>query len=465
MKGPGSMRSKGAKGVWLGLGLIAVLGGAAWLLAELVEQRFEAGTVYAPYSTRRADPLGAKALLEALDRMPGIEALRNYGRLEKLVGGRGTTLVLVDVKPSAWQDGRRLSGEAVERFAALGGRVVMTLDGQTRGWEKLEEDARRRQLEEERQRVEKMRKRDGAKDGKNGTVEKKDEEKRKRDEMKKERERFIFGGTDSLATVMGVGIQEGQFVLTARGGLELMPGEGSGLEAAMLPRWYSRTTLEFKGAEASRWKVLARLNGKAVVAERRFGQGSVLLCTDSYFLSNEGLWREPAPDFLWWLAGGAETVIFDETHLGTAESPGIMSLVRRFRLHGFFVGGLLLFGLFVWQGAMSLVPSREKEALRRPVSGLGATSGLVSLLRRGIGRKLLMTRCFEAWEKGRAGGSAGSSSTAMQDRIEQARKLAGQGSDDVEGGGGKLAKPEDLRVLYQQICETLHPQRQAGARR
>ena len=203
-----------------------------------------------------------------------------------------------------------------------------------------------------------------------------------------------------------------------------------------------------KRSSAEHWTNHALAGGGVVVAERRFSSGSVIVTTDGSFMSNEALATEPSPKFLAWLVGDADHIIFDETHLGTKEDPGIMALARKHNLHGLFVGGLILFGLFVWRSSLSLVPADEtQDDATRAVSGHGATAGLVSLLKRGISRGQVMTKSFEAWEK-----AATRPHAAMQSRIERAR--------------GMLPPPKVTRTrkgvlpaLYQQICEILHPRR------
>jgi hypothetical protein len=203
-----------------------------------------------------------------------------------------------------------------------------------------------------------------------------------------------------------------------------------------------------KKSSKDQWTTHALAGGGVVLAERRFSSGSVIVATDASFMSNEGLAREASPKFLAWLIGDAKQIIFDETHLGTKEDPGIMALVRKHNLHGMFVGGLILFGLFVWRSSMSLVPADDAEDdATRTVSGHGATAGLVSLLRRGISRGQVMTKCFETWEK-----TATRRHASMQSRIATARAM-------LPPPKARRARKGVLTELYRQICEILHPRR------
>jgi len=81
-----------------------------------------------------------------------------------------------------------------------------------------------------------------------------------------------------------------------------------------------------------------------------------VLAADSYFTSNEALLHERHPKLLAWLVGAGTRAVFDETHLGVAENPGMAALARKYRLHGVAAVLLLLAVLHVWGSAASLLP-------------------------------------------------------------------------------------------------------------
>ena len=239
--------------------------------------------------------------------------------------------------------------------------------------------------------------------------------------------------------------------MTASGALKLEPSPGFDVPPPFLPGWHTRTTMTVQVDAREKWERLATASGKLVLASRREGAGTLVLATDSYFATNEALYREPSSRFLSWLVGGASEVIFDETHLGAMENPGIMALARRHRLHGLFLGGLLLFALFVWRSSMSLVPSRDHDAPTRTVAGRGATAGLVSLLRRGIPLPQVLRKGLEAWEHGMPRRTA-----AQQARLAEARAL-------LPSEQTTRARPGSLAALYGSISGTLHSRATSAA--
>jgi hypothetical protein len=127
-----------------------------------------------------------------------------------------------------------------------------------------------------------------------------------------------------------------------------------------------------------------------------------------------------------------------------------MTLARRYHLHGLFIGGLVLFGLFIWRNGVSLVPPRSSANANaaQTVQGQSATAGLVSLLRRGVPRPLLLQRCLEAWERSASLNPGG----ATQSRLDEARIL-------VQQEARKPRRQIRLAQAYQHICAVLHPKR------
>src|SRR4029079_9243626 len=81
----------------------------------------------------------------------------------------------------------------------------------------------------------------------------------------------------------------------------------------------------------SSWKVVYSRMGQPVVIERKFGTGTVVMATDSYFLSNEALLKDRHADLLSWGSGTGKLVVFGEAHLGVVDKPGIAALVRKYR--------------------------------------------------------------------------------------------------------------------------------------
>jgi hypothetical protein len=165
-----------------------------------------------------------------------------------------------------------------------------------------------------------------------------------------------------------------------------------------------RTGLYFT-TEGSDWQVLYERPGGpeddgpvAVVMTRPVGAGTLVLCSDTYFLSNEALRSDRAPAAIAYLLGDGATVLFSETHLGNGQRDRIMTLVRRYRLHGVLAGFFLLGLLFLWRNATTLLPRRDQTARAETESEQSQHRGLEALLTRFVPQSAVLDHCVEAWQ-------------------------------------------------------------------
>ena len=150
-------------------------------------------------------------------------------------------------------------------------------------------------------------------------------------------------------------------------GWETIPGKTvAGVLPAEMPLWRSQDRFE---AVAPGWQSAVLVDGKAVVLEQTYGKGTVVLASDTYFVSNEALHFGAEPDFLLWLLGGKTKIVFDETIHGTSETGGAMKLIRRYRAHGVFFGLIVFLVLWAWRSASPLVPGSEE--LERGLAAIG----------------------------------------------------------------------------------------------
>ncbi len=183
-----------------------------------------------------------------------------------------------------------------------------------------------------------------------------------------------------------------------------------------------------------------------------------MLASDSFFLSNEALRHERHPALLAWLVGGDATrrVIFDESHLRLRESPGLMTLARRYRLGGVLAALGLLAALFIWKSVSSLAPRRDEDgdAPGAGIAGRAAAAGFPSLLRRGVPPAELLAVCVARWEAAQAGravttAAGGHGGRVSAEKIARLRALA----------AAERTKPARQRrppgAVYREMCEVL----------
>lgn len=478
---------------------------ALMALFNVLRTRYDTGESYPEYSSLRADPQGTRALFESLGQLPGVETTRNFERLDKLHGSPRQALLLCGLDSRAFSSYGFVDAKALARFAGSGGRLIIALNPaadvghMNRAFHNAAEELDKENEQADKAR-EKAREKDKAapnQDQPKKTGEEKSKAKPeastksgkpKEDTKKNNKRTHNLEDRPPLAATLKISAISREFFYSGKGSpLQLKPDVP--LAEAEAPAWFSnvylnddpaqgwqaagtepamgslivreikkRTKLKdaddettkakkiVKPAEPSPWHTIASKDSRPMIMERKLGAGSVVVCTDRYFLSNEALWKGPHTQFLSWLLGDTVKITFEETHLGPSigDADGVMTLARRYHMHGLFLGGILLFALYIWRNALSLVPPNPADDLghwrAEAVAGQSTASGLEGLLRRGTSPSNLLARCLDAWEDTKAGAT-----------IPAGRRALVRAKLAVFKGTKKAPQ------AYREIRDTLHP--------
>ena len=387
------------------LPIMVLLGSVALFifgLAELFESRFAGGDVYPAYSSLRADPLGTMAFYESLGKMPGLSVRRDFSESNRLPDEPGTVYLHLAAEPNEWKWVPEDLFREVKNFLARGGRLVITFYPETEKPYQFYDDN-----DDETNAVKTV------KDQKT-TADKKKWKKSREDESEV-----------SLEDEWGF---HPSFEKLAADGDSYEPVSVFNRTDLALPDsldWHSG--MIFTNVSGA-WRTIYARGTNAVVIERRFGQGSVVMAGDSFFLSNEAMAGDRQAKFLAWLLGANRNVVFDEAHLGIVEAPGVAVLMRQYRLHGLAAGLLLLTLLFIWKNSSSLVPPPAEEKRGDFVSGKDTASGFVNLLRRSVAPRDLLATCFQEWKKSVVpGGKISAARRQQAEAIFEAENLRSPG--------------------------------------
>jgi len=342
--------------------LVLLLGGFIVGVLVLFQLRFNAGDIYPPYSSLRADPLGTKALCESLQSVPGLTVRRFYQQSPKLGGGAQRALLIFGLDSEALTYVPQIDFDAMQAFMFSGGRIVISLLPRT-----------------------------ATESGAGGNTNNPWHTTNDEEVVIKSISLFDKYGL-RLKTDRGFAPQDdpSRAQLT-----ESVPG------AAGPPDSISWHSAGYFADLDSHWRTIYQRRKYAEIIERPFGPGALVLSADSYFVSNEALRRERHTALLAWLLGGRLEVLFDETHLGVEENPGVATLMRRYHLVPFLLGLLVVAGLFVWQNSVPLIPPLPDDPIqggRALVQGKEATAGFASLLRRSIPPADILPVCFAEWK-------------------------------------------------------------------
>lgn len=145
------------------------------------------------------------------------------------------------------------------------------------------------------------------------------------------------------------------------------------------------------------WTIARAASGHAILIERPFGKGSLVLAADSYPMSNQALMFDRDARLLSWFAGPNRHLIFDESHFGVTETGSVAALGRRYHLQAFLAVLLLLAVLFIWKNSMPLVPQHDSPD---PAPPANRSWGMPHyLLRRAAPPEELIGACLHEWRK------------------------------------------------------------------
>jgi hypothetical protein len=309
--------------------------------------RMETSDSFPEYSTYRADPKGLKALYQSLQATDLLHVSRRLQSSKILPSGENQVLIVAGVQP----DRDIVSDEDsqfLDHWLATGGRLIITL----------------------------------------------------RPEKDQPPERTPTPQADQEITNNGPVLLWRSLI--RRWGAVIVPISETHPAVAhstlfgTIPRWLGRNSFDQLTRD---WKIIAVQGTRNVIFERAFAQGSLVLVADSFPLSNEALAGVRNTEFLLWLIEKRDGILFDETHLGLSEQPGIMTLARRYGLQGTLVSILAVLLLFIWKCQYTLIPRTKGHRTRLSVSGSSSDQVFLNLLHRTISRKDLLGVCLETWLK------------------------------------------------------------------
>src|ERR1700676_2434095 len=334
-----------------------IAGAAAWIVliggfsalfffgSQMFRIRLETGDSYPEYSTYRADPKGLKALYESLQATDQIQAHRRLQTSKILPSGQNQLLVVAGLRA----DQQIVSDEDSQLFdhwLATGGRLLIALGPEPSQTLKTSPSS--------------------------PTIQQ-----------------------DQPSSVPWR-------IFIRRWGAQIAPLSDISSATATstlfgpIPRWLGRN---FFNRLTPEWKVIAVQDGKEVIVERAFGQGSIVLLADSYPLSNEALATDRNTGLLLWLIDNRRGALFDETHLGLTEHPGIMTLANRFGLQGTLFSFVAVLLLFIWKCQYALIPRAKLDRNSLIVSGNSSDQAFLNLLPRAVPSRDLLKVCISTWLK------------------------------------------------------------------
>ena len=382
--------------------------------------RFEYGDIYPRYCSLRSDPYGTKGFYDGLKRIEGIQVRRNYLPLDYVKELDNTTLVLLGTPIFSVHSKVLPAGQSLINQIAQGARLVISFCSY-----------------DNKHKLSSVSGSHSAQDPNKIT-----DKKQKKDCPRCRPLHADDGIYLLLSDVFGfdlcnLGKVDSQGYTAKR-------QEYASAELALVLKWHGKYGFDLSDPD---WHILYSCNQKPVLAERHYKRGTVVLMADTYLLSNEAMVRDRQSSLLCWLIGSCDQVVFDETHLGVSEKPGIVTLARKYRLHGVAAGLIFMLVIFIWSKSAGMF-LRKSDAVQQDdiVHGKDMQAGLLSLLQRHIKSGDLLNICYDQWCKAVL-------RTPHIRRLYQ--KQTDQVHDIIKSAGTHTLKQEDIVRIYNQITHII----------
>ncbi len=431
--------SKTIAGIIMGLLLMIFVGG----VVHLFILRFESGDVYPAYSSLRSDPLGTRALYASLENIDSLSVHRNFHLLKSLAFGAKTTFFYLGVAPDEFNAIPEETIEAFDRLTKAGGRLVIaflpvTHKHATKASESSSKNSGSADTETDTPAGGNSQGGQPPDSSKQTAPSRSNPDSSKKNASLPTEDRRQVRHA-SLKKHWGIQMAFEEILASKDDKPSAIEATASRNDLPPTISWH--TNLHFVLSDDA-WQILYRYEDLPLIVERTYGQGSILLCADSYFLSNEALWSERHPQLLLWLMGGNSNIIFDEAHFGIYKQPSVAQYIRRYRFHWFFAALAALALLFVWKSAAYFVPPTSDDAANggEVASEKDYTKGLIALLRRNIAGSQIMQVCAQEWietfkkskqiggqarvQIGKLAGSREAVSTSSRDPVREYREIS-----------------------------------------
>lgn len=361
------------------IGFFLLAGMFCFFILNLFLLRFKTGDIYPRYSSLRSDPLGTRALFDALSGLKNINVTRNYSSAYQLTDHHDNCIFFLGIPFEKYHFVSKEEYGQIEDMVTSGARLIISLRTLHQApFEKtIKKSMEKKQTDE--------------KDGKD--LNHKDKNKKKEND-----EELLCKKTIKLFQKTGLIVHFENNDQVNGMAHSHQPLRSMGFVNPV--SWPFKLWFEPEGED---WKTILSVNTKPVVVEKKWGKGSILVAADSYIFSNESLKYNTDRHLLAWLCGTKKNIIFDEFHLGVQKHPGIATLIKRYNLSASVILFCGLIILFVWKNSSSLIPPDEENEMYailddEQLKPNDNFSGLANLLGHHIAKKDLINQCREAWK-------------------------------------------------------------------
>ncbi|MBN4074099.1 hypothetical protein JYT61_00910, partial [bacterium AH-315-E10] len=308
---------------------------------NLLNIQIESGDIYPEYSSLRADPMGSKLLYESLESIPDIKTKRNIDNPSKLTVNEPTIVFFANFNfngiSSFFGEPLDMTGHA-KMICASGGTILIMLNSDM-DLPEIEKDESETEEDDETESTETQRKKDDKKE-------------------------VIEFGLDSFS-------KDANSIFTFRIRcpelndddvirIDTVHRQANHSDLPQTLPWHSNLYFDELN---DIWTPLYSAEDRVVMMQRPFLKGRIIICSDSFFLSNESMWKERQVDLIRWMIGDSTQIIFDEYHLGIQQQKGVATLARKYNLFGLFFALIVFAIIYIWKNMIHFIPPNDAESI------------------------------------------------------------------------------------------------------
>ena len=252
---------------------------------QLFRLGFESGEFYPAYSSLRSDPLGTRALYESLKNFEDVKIQRNYQILQALKFDQGTAFFYLGASETDWDLIPEESIQMIDQLMQSGGRLVLSFLPVHK--ESIKDQNEKCSNSKKDDTIISEAPPDDTSDGSDQELETKkstsnkkatNRRKAKRSKMKAdEKDKYFI----SIKKHWGVDFEFNDDVLDEDTKVLELSATSSHPRLPSVISWH--TNLFFQ-LHDSGWQVIYSSEGRPAIIERSFGQGTIVLCADSFFI-------------------------------------------------------------------------------------------------------------------------------------------------------------------------------------
>ena len=408
-------------------------------VTNLFSIRFNKGDIYPYYSSMRADAMGTKALYETFDQINDVSVKRNFDKFSKLEEPENSALVIVGSTPGLIQFCSEDKDKSLDSYAANGARIVIAFRPDscrycdmfntaiTKNSNEKSENTENNKNNEikpnqdkdkdldkkttEKNIINEVESKDKNKDKnkdesidkntnnkKDITKEKSNDDKEKDDKEKDNKKKENLCKKElTLAHKWNIKVSQIKEKISKEEQMFAFNYDEQSIKTTQNIPWRSNVYFENIGES---WRVIYSFKHYPVVVERNWGQGSIVLLSSSYLMSNEALVNDRHPNVLSWLIGSKNRIIFDETHLGIQKNYGISYLLKKYNLFNILPLIILLMALLLWRNLYKFIPvSKQTSTTLKEISNnnIYGSVAMTNLLSSNVKNNKLLELCYNEW--------------------------------------------------------------------